>query len=133
MAMRRKQFAPGEKEKILAEFQRSQAARPTGYREQALAILPHVCGKCGREFSGKQISELTVHHKDNDHMNNPPDGGNWELLCIYCHDDAHEAYERLGYQQGTTVYSGEGSSSGFRPFEGLEKLIKPKGEESDSG
>jgi hypothetical protein len=22
-------------------------------------------------------------------MNNPPDGSNWENLCVYCHDDEH--------------------------------------------
>lgn len=59
------------------------------YREQALKILPWVCGKCGRDFSGKNLRELTVHHKDHNHLNNPPDGSNWELLCIYCHDNEH--------------------------------------------
>ena len=61
----------------------------TDYREQALKLFPWVCGRCGREFSGKNLRELTVHHKDHDHSNNPPDGSNWELLCIYCHDEEH--------------------------------------------
>ena len=59
------------------------------YRDQALKILPWVCGKCGRDFSGKKLRELTVHHKDHNFRNNPPDGSNWELLCIYCHDNEH--------------------------------------------
>ena len=59
------------------------------YRDQALKILPWVCGKCGRDFSGKKLRELTVHHKDHNYRNNPPDGSNWELLCIYCHDNEH--------------------------------------------
>lgn len=59
------------------------------YRNQALKILPWVCGNCGRDFTGKKLRELTVHHKDHNYRNNPPDGSNWELLCIYCHDNEH--------------------------------------------
>jgi len=33
--------------------------------------------------------ELTVHHRDHNHDNNPKDGSNWEWLCIYCHDNEH--------------------------------------------
>ncbi len=32
---------------------------------------------------------LTVHHIDGNPNNNPPDGSNWENLCVYCHDDEH--------------------------------------------
>jgi hypothetical protein len=46
--------------------------KKTEYRNQALKILPWVCAKCGRDFSGKNLRELTVHHKDHDHDNNPP-------------------------------------------------------------
>ena len=34
-----------------------------------------------------------MHHKDGNHDNNPPDGSNWELLCIYCHENEHARYE----------------------------------------
>jgi len=61
----------------------------SSYREQALKLFPWLCGRCGREFSGKNLRELTVHHKDHNHANNPPDGSNWELLCLYCHDQEH--------------------------------------------
>lgn len=111
---------------FVAEVRRQQASRQKSYREQALALFPHVCARCGREFEGKRLRELTVHHKDNDHMNNPPDGGNWELLCLYCHDDAHEAYEKSGYQSGSTAYSDEDASADFRPFANLGDLLKPK-------
>ena len=67
----------------------SRRLREQGYRERALKMYPWICGRCGREFSGKRVSELTVHHKDHDHDNNPADGSNWELLCIYCHDAEH--------------------------------------------
>jgi len=59
------------------------------YREQSLKIHGLVCAKCGREFEQKDRHLLTVHHKDGNHHNNPPDGSNWENLCVYCHDDEH--------------------------------------------
>lgn len=69
-----------------------QRSRELGYRERALKMYPWICGRCGREFSGKRVSELTVHHKDHNHDNNPPDGSNWELLCLYCHDNEHSKH-----------------------------------------
>ncbi|MBW1694383.1 MAG: HNH nuclease family protein, partial [Deltaproteobacteria bacterium] len=63
---------------IIAEVRCNQKLREKTYRDRALKLFPHVCGKCGREFSGKKLKELTVHHRDHDHNNNPPDGSNWE-------------------------------------------------------
>ena len=63
------------------------------YRKRALKIHPWVCARCAREFTGRNLRQLTVHHKDHDHTNNPADGSNWELLCIYCHDDEHSRNE----------------------------------------
>ena len=79
-----------EPSKAVAEARRQQAERERGYREQALKLFPWICGRCGREFSGARLRELTVHHKDHNHDNNPPDGSNWELLCLYCHDNEHQ-------------------------------------------
>jgi 5-methylcytosine-specific restriction endonuclease McrA len=59
------------------------------YREQSLKIHGLICAKCGREFGYKDRYLLTVHHKDGNHRNNPPDGSNWENLCVSCHDDEH--------------------------------------------
>ena len=74
-------------------------ARST-YREQALKLYPWICGRCTREFDRANVQQLTVHHKDHNHDNNPPDGSNWELLCVYCHDNEHsrelEAAARRG-------------------------------------
>jgi hypothetical protein len=67
-------------DRILADNQRD---KEMGYRDKALKMYPHVCGRCAREFSGKRLSELTVHHRDHNHDNNPQDGSNWELLCAY--------------------------------------------------
>ncbi|MBI4698774.1 MAG: HNH nuclease family protein [Nitrospirae bacterium] len=59
------------------------------YREGSLKIHGLICAKCGREFDLKTSHLLTVHHKDGNSRNNPPDGSNWENLCVYCHEDEH--------------------------------------------
>ena len=74
---------------VIAEARRAAQERQGSYREQALKMYPHVCGRCCREFEGKKLRELTVHHRDHNHDNNPPDGSNWELLCMYCHEQEH--------------------------------------------
>ena len=79
-------------DRILAEQRTYNAKREKGYREQAMKLYPPICGRCTREFSGANRRELTVHHIDHNHDNNPPDGSNWELLCIYCHDEEHSKY-----------------------------------------
>ena len=114
---------------ILAQLRRDLEIRQKGYRERALALFPHVCGSCGREFSGKKLKELTVHHKDHDHNNNPPDGSNWELLCIYCHDHEHEKYKLKGYVDGSAQVEGSGAAPIANPFEKLDDLLKPKSPE----
>ena len=58
----------------------------------SLKMHPWICARCSREFSERNIHELTVHHKDHNHENNPKDGSNWEHLCIYCHDNEHARY-----------------------------------------
>ncbi len=79
-------------EQVRAEQLKYNAEREGGYRERALKIYPWICGRCTREFDRKNLSELTVHHVDHNHDNNPNDGSNWELLCIYCHDEEHTNY-----------------------------------------
>ena len=79
-------------DKAVVDAIRARDTREQGYRAQSLKIHPWVCGRCGREFNEKNLHELTVHHKDHNHDNNPPDGGNWENLCIYCHDNEHARY-----------------------------------------
>ncbi|MGA2139883.1 MAG: YajD family HNH nuclease [Verrucomicrobiia bacterium] len=117
---------------ILAQLRRDLEIRQKGYRERALALFPHVCGSCGREFSGKKLKELTVHHKDHDHNNNPPDGSNWELLCIYCHDHEHEKYKLKGYVDGSAQAEGSGAAPIANPFEKLDDLLKPKSPDQNS-
>jgi len=111
---------------ILAEAQRDREKRTVGYRAQALKMFPHICGRCGREFSGKRLRELTVHHKDHDHDNNPPDGSNWELLCIYCHDMEHARYLDDDGEDGQTNDSQREPTSPYKPFAALKDLLKEK-------
>ncbi len=128
MAPKRKKPDPEAMARILAEARGGKAARDKGYRERALALFPNVCGRCGREFSGKTLRELTVHHKDHNHDNNPPDGSNWELLCVYCHDNEHQDAPSSGLHGGTTMLRHEESSMGHNPFAGLKDLIPPEDE-----
>jgi HNH endonuclease len=77
-------------EEIVRELRGLAATAPTAdYREQSLRIHGLICAKCGREFDNTNRNLLTVHHKDGNHRNNPPDGSNWENLCAYCHEDEH--------------------------------------------
>ncbi|MEN5062255.1 YajD family HNH nuclease [Luteimonas sp. TWI1416] len=76
-------------DRIVAEARRSAEQRNNGYRERALKLYPWICGRCAREFTRANLRELTVHHRNHNHDDNPADGSNWELLCIYCHDNEH--------------------------------------------
>lgn len=98
--------------------------REQGYREKALKMYPWVCGRCAREFSGKRLSELTVHHKDHNHDNNPEDGSNWELLCLYCHDNEHSRYTDNQYFAEARPGSDLGPKSTFKGLAGLADLLK---------
>jgi 5-methylcytosine-specific restriction endonuclease McrA len=109
---------------IIAEARRRRQQQEKGYREKALKLFPAICARCGREFEGKKLRELTVHHKDHNHDNNPPDGSNWELLCIYCHDNEHNRQAVAdAYEQGPSSRKGDPSFDN-KPFAGLEKLLK---------
>lgn len=94
------------------------------YRTQALKILPHVCARCAREFSGKRLRELTVHHKDGNHENNPPDGSNWELLCVYCHENEHARV--VDAKAGGAAKQPEPPPAKHRPLAALDRLIADK-------
>jgi 5-methylcytosine-specific restriction endonuclease McrA len=94
------------------------------YREQALKILPWVCAKCGRDFSGKKLSELTVHHKDHNYGNNPPDGSNWELLCIYCHDNEHSRALDAEWLETEDPDSKKKTTSTHMPLADLQELLR---------
>ncbi|WP_447749487.1 YajD family HNH nuclease [Pseudomonas nicosulfuronedens] len=107
---------------ILAEAQRR---RETSYREKALKMYPWICGRCAREFSGVRLRELTVHHRDHNHDNNPEDGSNWELLCLFCHDNEHQRQVDAHYQTGNDAGS-KGPTVTHKGLAGLADLLKKK-------
>jgi hypothetical protein len=93
------------------------------YREQALKILPWICTRCAREFPASRLRELTVHHMDGNHDHNPPDGSNWELLCIYCHENEHARVEDARAGGGAERPR---AAATHKPLAELEKLLKGK-------
>ena len=109
-------------ERVVAEARRRAQERERDYRARALKMYPWVCGRCAREFTRENLIELTVHHRDHDHDNNPPDGSNWELLCVYCHDNEHSRY--IDHVRGAG-YEPEPKSeqATHRPFGGLDALL----------
>jgi hypothetical protein len=110
----------------VTEALRLKKERENSYRGKALKLFPWICGHCGREFEGKRLKELTVHHKDHNHDNNPADGSNWELLCIYCHDNEHSRDQVAdALDQDVPDISSE-SGGGANPFAGLGDLLKGK-------
>ena len=111
---------------ILSEALQAQRERENTYRERALKLFPWICGHCGREFDGKRLKELTVHHKDHNHDNNPPDGSNWELLCLYCHDNEHSRDQVADAMDAEDPGRDRGKGSGTTPFAGLADLLKGK-------
>ena len=113
-------------DRIVAEAQRNRQQREQTYREQALKIHPWICARCGREFSGKALNMLTVHHRDHNHDNNPPDGSNWELLCIYCHENEHARILDAAGRGDTTPAGSMESRATYKPFAGLNTLLKGK-------
>jgi hypothetical protein len=128
----RKSIDANKLDRVVAAARRAREEREAGYREQALKLYPWVCGRCGRNFGRENLRELTVHHKDMNHDNNPPDGSNWELLCLYCHDNEHQKYE----EHMAAVAAGRSgaaepsiSSATHRPFGDLAALLKKEGED----
>ena len=115
-------------DRMIAEALKQRQNRESGYREQALKIYPWICGRCAREFTHQNLQQLTVHHRDHNHDNNPKNGSNWELLCLYCHDNEHareldaEAARRAGAVDGKSA----GASATSQPFANLKDLLGKK-------
>ena len=110
-------------DKLVLEARRQREQRESGYRERALKLFPWICGRCAREFTQANVRTLTVHHKDGNHDNNPADGSNWELLCIYCHENEHARMldNAAGGGAGTPQ-----EVATHKPFAALESLLKRK-------
>jgi hypothetical protein len=108
-------------DRTLAEARRAHDERQQSYRGQALKLFPWICGRCAREFDHTNVRELTVHHKDHNHDNNPPGGSNWELLCLYCHDNEHQRYLDQRGLAGDTERTPQATHT---PFADLASLLK---------
>jgi 5-methylcytosine-specific restriction endonuclease McrA len=118
---------PDKLDRLVAEARRARELRDQGYRAQALKLYPYVCGRCARAFEGPNLRMLTVHHKDGNHDNNAPDGSNWELLCLYCHDAEHSRLLDQAGRDGKGAGSVNAATTAtHRPFAALESLLKDK-------
>jgi 5-methylcytosine-specific restriction endonuclease McrA len=111
-------------DRIVAEARRQADARSDTYRGQALKLFPWVCGRCGRAFTSQNLGQLTVHHKDHNHDNNPTDGSNWELLCLYCHDAEHSRDMDAALISQTRSANTPSTPASHNPFAGLKDLLR---------
>lgn len=111
-------------DRVIAQQREYIAKREHGYREKSLKMYPWICGRCSREFDRKNLRELTVHHRDHNHDNNPSDGSNWELLCIYCHDEEHTKFENQVQYGNRSAKEIEPAT--FNPFAGLKEKMEKK-------
>ena len=109
-------------DRVVAQARREREQRAQTYRERALRIYPWICGRCAREFDRENLSLLTVHHRDGNHDNNPADGSNWELLCVYCHENEH-AREHDNDGRAAEAQA-DPTAATHRPFAGLDALLK---------
>lgn len=127
-------------EEVVREIKASQQSGGGEYREKSLALHGLICGRCGREFDAANRQLLTVHHRDGNHHNNPPDGSNWENLCAYCHEDLHSRGVLGDYMEGTAVsreqvvvYRDEAAVGGMGVLaDKLKKALEKKRSSPDS-
>jgi hypothetical protein len=117
-------MSPSDKlDRIVADARRAADQRALTYRDQALKIYPWVCGRCARTFTRANLRELTVHHRDHNHDNNPPDGSNWELLCLYCHDNEHQKQLELA---GGGTGAAKPANATHSPFADLKAMLEKR-------
>ena len=88
-------------DRLVASARADYSTRENGYRQRALKLYPWVCGRCMRD-------------------NNPQDGSNWELLCVYCHDNEHQRY----VEQVTHGKEDRGEVATHNPFADLKSMLK---------
>ena len=121
-------------EEVVREIKAAQPSGGEEYRERSLALHGLICGRCGRDFDAAHRHLLTVHHKDGNHLNNPPDGSNWENLCAYCHEDVHSRGllgdyldGRSASREAAVVYRDEAAAGGMGALaDKLQKALEKK-------
>jgi len=111
-------------DKLVAAARKNRELREQDYRERALKLYPWICGRCAREFTRTNLQQLTVHHRDHNHDNNPSDGSNWELLCVYCHDNEHSRH--LEAAAGGSSSSANNAPATHNPFANLKDMLKSR-------
>jgi len=111
---------------VVTKAKRDSEERGHSYRGKALKMYPWICGRCSREFTNSNLQELTVHHKNHDHDYNPEDGSNWELLCIYCHDNEHQRQTEALLNKGIALDGAKAPSATFNPFADLKSMMDDK-------
>src|SRR4249920_2257074 len=123
MATRKPTLNQDALDRHVAQARRDAEQRAQGYRERALKMYPWICGRCAREFTRANVQELTVHHRNHNHDDNPADGSNWELLCVYCHDNEHSRYVD---HTGGSALDAEATTAAATssPFANLKDLLK---------
>ncbi len=126
MTIKRTQADKNKLAKIVSEARRDQELREQSYRGQALKMYPWICGRCAREFTHKNLAELTVHHRNHNHDDNPADGSNWELLCLYCHDNEHSRYEETRFGNSVQNNKTNTATVTHNPFANLKDLLNNK-------
>jgi hypothetical protein len=127
MTIKRTQADKNKLAKIVSEARRDQELREQSYRGQALKMYPWICGRCAREFTHKNLAELTVHHRNHNHDDNPADGSNWELLCLYCHDNEHSRYEETRFGNNNAQSNKTSTATvTHNPFANLKDLLNNK-------
>jgi hypothetical protein len=91
-------------------------------------VHPKTPGETPVSFSGIKLriaeGDEPVHHKDHHHDNNPQDGSNWELLCLFCHDNEHSRGLNSEYYDEPIPDESSNPTATFKPFAGLEALLK---------
>ncbi|MCX7084510.1 MAG: YajD family HNH nuclease [Methylococcales bacterium] len=125
MTIKKTQPDKSKLNQIVTDARRNQELREQSYRGQALKLYPWICGRCAREFTHVTLTELTVHHKNHNHDDNPSDGSNWELLCLYCHDNEHQRYEETRFSSKQSS-SSTANVSTHNPFANLQNLLNTK-------
>lgn len=76
-----------------------------------------------------------MHHIDHDHTNNPEDGSNWELLCLYCHDHASILNIPKPISTVRTVIAGkmrkkDVGEATYNPFADLEAMMNKRNKQT---
>ncbi len=117
--------SPDKLDRVVTQDHTDREERDSSYRGMALKMHPWACGRCAREFSHENLRELTIHHRDHNHDSNPSDGSNWELVCIYCHDNEHSRYIDSEYA-GTSTTEAPKIATTHNPVADLSVSLKKR-------